>query len=278
MDDTSSKKPSPDKETGSSSGSDCAAPEFGASLMDKVRAKRAELNRDGKIVKYLSRKQHVRDGSITRWLCFPGEEAEQGLEHGALVMSPKLYVDDTTRVPHRWKELPQIEKPYAWLNALIEAGPASPFTLNLSEQVVAQGLRDTSGFLNYVRRRIQLYLREAFRQAPEFWCAVDAHPEKGNRLHLHGSIGINSNQKDLVELALRKAAGAVPADFRRHVVHIGETHTWPPGWPAYCLKHHRTTSTLIRGQLVTATQPLNRRAKNLYVERRVAFLRSKRRN
>lgn len=102
--------------------------------------------------------------------------------------------------------------------ALRDSGPVHSFTLNLRPDVeeMACAARSTRDFL---RRRLSYQLETILGRKVDFFFVIEQAAHR--KVHLHGCLGITSQDAEAARLALRRAGGEWPAS-RQHQSHTEE--------------------------------------------------------
>jgi hypothetical protein len=114
--------------------------------------------------------------------------------------------------------------------ALRDSGPVHSFTLNLRPDVeeMACAAPSTRDFL---RRRLSYQLEAILGRKVDFFFVIEQATRR--RVHLHGCLGVSSQDAEVARLALRKAGGEWPV-VRQHQSH---TEDEPDAkWNSYITK------------------------------------------
>jgi hypothetical protein len=173
--------------------------------------------------------------------------------------------DDTKAVEkpariHAWEHTTDMAKVVFANRALYQSGDANVFSLNISPDQIEAASRHPKGFTDYFKRRISLNLKRMIIDAP-FWFGVHV---KDGRLHLHGGIAANDNNRASVRLAVERAGGKWAHERGKQYQCEVKPMVTPDIWANYCLSDQAKVRRIIVGKAVTITTPLRRQAKMLY--------------
>lgn len=164
------------------------------------------------------------------------------------------------RLPAWERSTPRLKAPYCSL-ALSYAGPAYSITLRLGAERIRKGDASSQNLLQHVRREISRKLDAALGRAVEFWFVLELSPDgKGRKEHLHGELGVEASE--LVE-AKRVLRGVALDYYPPRAVHAELTYA-PLGAGGYASKEVDFTRLVRPGAAFTRTEPLLRRARDLY--------------
>src|SRR5665213_785474 len=156
---------------------------------------------------------------------------------------------------HAWEHTTDVAKVVFANRALYQRGAANVFTLNISPDQIEAASRHAKGFTDYFKRRISRNLKWMQIDAP-FWFGVHV---KGERLHIHGGIAANDNNRTSVRKALERAGGKwARAHGQQYQCEVKPMVT-PDIWADYCLSDQAKVRRIITGKAVTITTPLRKR-------------------
>ena len=102
--------------------------------------------------------------------------------------------------------------------ALREIGPVHAFTLNLRPEIAIKACADPST-RDFLRRRLNHHLEAVLGRTVDFFFVIEQAAHR--RVHLHGCLGISSQEAKAARLALRRAGGEWPV-ARQHQSHTEE--------------------------------------------------------
>jgi len=147
------------------------------------------------------------------------------------------------------------------------AGAGYAFTLNLGPEEIAAANDNVKGFTSHFKRRITRALRRALGYDPHVGFAVDV--ARDDRLHIQGVLCGNDNQLEAIDRALCHAGGkwADPRHADKQC-ELEPLYT-PDVWSNYCLRNQARVKRLISGPVISITNPLRRKAKELWWVSRV---------
>jgi hypothetical protein len=182
---------------------------------------------------------------------------------------PKTANDDTKTLEkparlHAWEHTTDLAKVVFANRALYRRGDANVLSLNISPDQIEAASRHPKGFTDYFKRRISLNLKRMQVDAP-FWFGVHV---KGGRLHLHGGIAANDNNRASVRLALERAGGKWAHERGKQYQCEVKPMVTPDIWANYCLSDQAKVRRIIVGKAVTITTPLRRHGKAHYLASR----------
>jgi hypothetical protein len=213
----------------------------------------------------------------------------------------KPVIDITVKfVPPKWRDTTIRLKAFYYQLAIemiaAEGGGTSRIlTFNLSPSFTRNALQ--KGGLKFIRHRIAQKLNLTTDAQPEFWFVLEAATnetlhekfrQRGTRSqlncrtgrpHIHGSILVAADETT-VRAALRAANGKADITFRRNETRIQPTEERKGGgrgWADYATKHLGFTRLFVPGTpLITSTNRITNRAKDLYEADRQAVIRAHR--
>ncbi len=176
-----------------------------------------------------------------------------------------------------WKRLKDETRARMYQLALNEAGRSYPFTLNFDKRLIARAKATKKPFSTWANERLSEYLKpleQHYGYKLPFWFAIEVSPT--DVYHLHGAIGMNSNQKPEVERLLKKVAGTSDTGAHRWFVRVKEFDPTKhyqgfygsSGWVAYSVKQLRQTESLRVGSPLVVRHGLKAAARDIWNELR----------
>lgn len=162
-------------------------------------------------------------------------------------------------LPH-WDHSSELLKMLGWGLASWDMN-ARPFTLRLSNDVIAAARADRRGMGRYLQDRISRHLRHRFPDTDHaFWFSV----EQGvwDQPHLHGAVVVPPEGDEAVKAAFIAAGGKWSSKSRQfHFSRRGNLLTWV----GYATKWLYGSKAKLRDEKLTgASSTLRRQAKRLY--------------
>ena len=172
-----------------------------------------------------------------------------------------------------WSTFPKLPRPSLWRDAghklrlayyqlaLDSQGPSFKFDVRLSEELMAEGRRDSQGFTDLVRRRVALHLKRKLGRPVDFWFVIETKP-KAKHPHLHGAVAISEQERVHLRRALLVASNT-KGEFRKFAVRTKQV-TYGFGVAGYAMKSLSRTTLEFPGQNVTATHRVKRAAQKIF--------------
>lgn len=180
------------------------------------------------------------------------------------------------RLPPIWSKAKESDRAPAYMQAILETGMATTFTLNFSPDVLRAAEKAREGAFHNLRSRITRELKKAFPDSPSLVCGLDR--TASGRLHIHGALVLNPSQRDLALAALRRAGGKwANSKGQDHQVHM-QADQWSlmdedfsdvqrpldAGWAGYCTKLSKRLRSETNHSTVYASPEIKRQAEDNY--------------
>lgn len=191
-----------------------------------------------------------------------------------------LYAHGNVGIPEQWVRVETKMHVAYFHEALRHMGDFVPFTLHLSESIIAKA-HASENFTIFIRNRVIDRLKYRFKFIPSYWFVIETHTRLGVKCppHLHGAISIPKTNEAMSKLrsALKSACGSdYPARGKqchfklRDHVKDGTYFFWGGG---YVSKWLQFSNENITGKAFARTLDLSRLGRKLYEVDRTAMIR-----